>query len=371
MSLRRLWAALSKYGNRAPHVMKNGGTSGLPGDWLLAEEIRSFPLSMNNVGAYPMKERAARLGDFDFARDASPAAYKPDERVKVMDSIDLKMEVIYPSYSMRFPSMRDPELQYESLRVSNEWLAQFCRAAPQRFIGVGALSLTHVSRAIEDMHWCLQNGIKGVSILPTPPPELSYSSMHYERFWAAAAEAGVPVSLHALPPLETAALSNRRKPLVVENRTMALIEDFHLPNILYDHAIQLSLTHLVLSGVLERHPKLRLVLAEWGTAWLPMFMGNLDYTYTLRREALPLKMLPSEYMLRQIWWTFDRALNLPAEQIERLQDRLMWASDYPHIESSHPDCQKVFAESSAGMSSAITKKLGFENCAQIYGVEVK
>src|SRR3954447_14136677 len=86
-----LWNALSKYGNRAPHVTKNGGTSGLPGDWFLAEEIRPFPLSMNNVGAFPMQERPARLRDFDFARDASPGSYKPDERIKSMDAVDVKM----------------------------------------------------------------------------------------------------------------------------------------------------------------------------------------------------------------------------------------------------------------------------------------
>lgn len=366
-----LWNALSRYGNRAPHVVKNAGTSGLPGDWFLAEELRSFPLSMNNVGAYPKADRPARLRDFDFARDASPAAYKPDERLKVMDTDGVKIEVIYPSYSMRLPCMRDPELQDVSLRLSNEWLAQFCRAAPQRFVGVSALSLTHVGRAIEEMQWGLSQGLKGVSILATPPAELPYSSMHYERFWAAAAEAGVPVSLHALPPLETAHLSNRRKPTVVENRTMALIEDFHLPNILYDHSIQLCLTQLVLSGVLERHPKLKLVFAEWGTAWISMFMGNLDYTYNLRREALPLKMPPSEYMLRQTWWTFDQGLQLAPAQIERMQDRLMWASDYPHIESSFPESQKTFAESTSGLSGTLTKKLGYDNCARLYGLEVK
>jgi uncharacterized protein len=366
-----LWSSLRNYGTRAPHVTKEGGTAGFRGDWFLAEEIRPFPLSMNNAGAFPKAERSSRLFDFDFARDASPAAYRPDARLGAMDADNTQVEVLYPSYGMRFPCMRDPELQYASLRVSNNWLAEFCRASPKRFIGVAALSLHDTQRAIDDLHWCLNQGIKGISVLPTAPVERPYSSMHYDRFWAAAAEAEVPVSLHALPPLENAAASGRVKPSLVDNRAMALIEDFHLPNVLYDHSIQRCLTQIVLSGVLERHPRLRLVLAEWGTSWIPNFMANLDGTYTGRPEGLSLKLLPSEYLLRQVWFTFDRSLALTPEVAGRLQDRLMWASDFPHIESTWPESRQVFEESVKGLSSDIVRKLAADNCARLYRLEVQ
>lgn len=373
-----LWNAelLAAYGCRALHVSKDGGTSahglaagGLFGDWVVGEGLVPFPAGGGNVGGFPGAERAQRLNDFDVTRDAPPGASDPLLRLKEMEIDGLSAEVIVPTYALRVNMMRDAELQRACLRASNAWLGRFCAAAPDRLIGVGILSVHDRAGAVEDLRHCIELGLRAVAIPAIPSPELSFASSHYESLWAAAAEAGVPVVLHALPPPETQAASRRPRPIVSEGRTMSIIEDFHLANILYAHPIQVSLAQLILSGVLARHPKLRLVISEWGTAWIPNFLSNMDGSYSYRSDGLPIDMLPSEYFYRQVYCTFDRPLELPAPYLERLQDRLMFGSDYPHVESSWPRSRQTFEQNCEGVPEPIRRKLAAANCMALYGLK--
>jgi predicted TIM-barrel fold metal-dependent hydrolase len=362
---------LATYGCRVPHISKDGGTSahglargGLFGDWVVAEGLVPFPAG----GGNRREERPKRLSDFDVTRDAPPGACDPLARLAEMDADGLRAEIILPTYALRVNMMRDAEVQRACLAASNAWLAGFCRAAPERLIGAAILSVFDPAAAVDDLHRCVELGLRGVAIPAIPAPELSYASSRYERFWAAAAEAGVPVVLHALPPPETAAASHRKRAAVVEGQTMSLIEDFHLANILYDHPIQITLAQIILSGVLARHPKLRIVISEWGTAWLPNFLANMDASYSFRPQGLSLDMLPSEYFCRQVWCSFDRPLGLPPSYLERLQDRLMFGSDYPHIESTWPESRQAFEKACVGVPDAMRAKLAGGNCAALYGL---
>jgi len=222
--------------------------------------------------------------------------------------------------------------------------------------------------AVEELHRALARGAKGVAIWATPPVSLPFSGSHYERFWAAVAEANVPVSLHALPPLDAMIAAPRTRSPFVENTAMGLIEDFHLANVLFDHHIQRSLTQLVLSGVLERHPRLRVVVAEFGTAWLPLFLDNLDWTFESRPQGLSLTMKPSDYVRRQVWITFDRDLGLAGDALGKLEDRLLWASDFPHIESFWPESRAAFERQCGTLSLPVQKKLAVDNFCELYGI---
>lgn len=367
---------LAKYGCRVPHISKDGGTSahsighgGLFGDWIVGEGLMPFPAGGGNVGGYERKDRHKRLHNFEIKRDTPPGAIDPHERLKVMDTDGVRAEVIFPTYALRVNMMRDAELQRACLKASNAWLAEFCRPAPDRLIGAAILSVHDPVRAVEDLHECLKLGLRGVAIPPIAPPELTYATSHYERFWAAAAEANIPVTLHALPPPETAGASGRKRATIVEGQVVSLVEDFHLPNVLYDHPIQVALTQLILSGVLARHPKLRIVISEWGTGWLPTYLDNLDLSYKLQPEGLELKKPPSEYFCEQVWSTFDRPHHLPEKALARLQDRLMFGSDYPHIESSWPESRQSFEDYCVGVPEAMRSKLAAGNCAALYGIK--
>ena len=117
-----------------------------------------------------------------------------------------------------------------------------------------------------------------------------------------------------------------------------------------------ALTHLIVGGALERHPDLQLVFTEQGTAWVPERAGPARLLLRPHAQrgrlagdtsgACPsssgCRCKPSEYWARQchIGASFIR----PREVAMREQvgvDRIMWGSDYPHKESSHPFSQEA------------------------------
>lgn len=106
---------------------------------------------------------------------------------------------------------------------------------------------------------------------------------------------------------------------------------------------QTVVTSLVMEGVFERFPKLKVVMIEGGFAWLPPLTWRLDRLFDrMRAEVKHLKRRPSEYIREHIWLTTQpmeepdnrRHLNETMEAIG--WDRLLFASDYPHWDFDDP-----------------------------------
>jgi hypothetical protein len=106
---------------------------------------------------------------------------------------------------------------------------------------------------------------------------------------------------------------------------------------------QALLVSMIMEGVFERFPTLRLVLIEAGCAWLPSLMWRMDKHWKrLKSETPHLKMLPSEYISRNVWITTQpieepEPRSLLVDAIEWMGwDRLLFASDYPHWDFDDP-----------------------------------
>jgi predicted TIM-barrel fold metal-dependent hydrolase len=132
------------------------------------------------------------------------------------------------------------------------------------------------------------------------------------------------------------------------------------------------MTHLVSfvsHGVFDKFPKLRLLLIEAGSAWLPSLLWRFDAEYKgLRREVPWLKRLPSEYVAEHVWLTTQPLEMSPRKEqaIELLRwfngaDRLVYSSDYPHWDA---DEVKYI---SARLPQAWHRRVFFENAMRFYG----
>ena len=137
------------------------------------------------------------------------------------------------------------------------------------------------------------------------------------------------------------------------------------------------LAAVIFSGALERHPALRIVLAETGIGWLPYMLERLDDTYRKFLDAeefwrahggLRLTMPPSEYFRRQIWATFQTD-HVGLRLLDVLgADRVMWASDYPHADSTWPESQRVIEENFRGVDGPTRHRITCENARELYGL---
>jgi predicted TIM-barrel fold metal-dependent hydrolase len=148
--------------------------------------------------------------------------------------------------------------------------------------------------------------------------------------------------------------------------------DRYVRSVIISHEVQRTLTVLIFSGVLERFPRLRFVSAENEVGWLPFFLQKLDQANDEYRYLYPttLTMKPSEYFRRQIYATFiDDPVGVSCRHLIGV-DNIMWSSDYPHTVSTWPNSQEVVARDFRGVPAGETRKVVWENAAQLYGFEV-
>jgi predicted TIM-barrel fold metal-dependent hydrolase len=199
-------------------------------------------------------------------------------------------------------------------------------------------------------------GMRGALIWGAPPDDRPYSSKEYDPFWAAAADLNMPLSLHIL--------TSRRGHGI--DFSKILRSYMSLPQ-----EIQITLADMVYGGVFERHPKLKIVSAENDVSWLPHFMYRLDHGYDRLRhfENVQLSMMPSEYIKRQVWATFQFEDVWIDTQKRFDMSKIMWSSDYPHTDSPWPRSKEYIAEHFSLAPADILAKVVGENAAELYGIQ--
>lgn len=264
-----------------------------------------------------------RVGRGQYRREGG---WDPVARLKDMAADGVSAEVLYPTRGKSvFRVDYDAETSEASARVYNDWLIEFCSEAPDRLWGQALLPLFNIENAIVEMDRCKKAGMVGVTTWLRPPDALPFSSEHYERFWSAAEELEMPVSMHINngygPYAEASQQERTREQDMGQWDTLAFTAGGH------KKVAQDTLTHIICSGVFERHPRLKVIVGETEVGWIPFWLEELDKR--MRRRNV-LKQLPSEYFYQHCFATFsdDRVGGYLLEKYG--QDSFLWANDYPH-----------------------------------------
>jgi predicted TIM-barrel fold metal-dependent hydrolase len=133
--------------------------------------------------------------------------------------------------------------------------------------------------------------------------------------------------------------------------------------------VQETFADIIIGGVLERFPNLRLVSAENDTGWLPHFLYRLDHAwdkYSKVGTYAKLTLKPSEYVKRQVWATFLDDPVGPATFKFFGESNYMWGSDFPHSDSTWPRSRAVIKADFDGVPDEVTRKMVFDNAARLY-----
>ena len=130
---------------------------------------------------------------------------------------------------------------------------------------------------------------------------------------------------------------------------------------------------MIFSGILEQRPNVRFVLGEGGLGWVPYVIERLDgqhRKYYDKTKDHRLEMLPSEVFARQVYITYEDE-QLGVELIPRIGvGNVMWASDYPHGDSTWPHSRRAISESPLGsLGDEALRRIVSENAAELYGFE--
>ena len=273
-----------------------------------------------------------------------------DERLADMDAMGVDIQVVSPSPTQYY-YWADEALATEICRLQNEHIAWQCAQHPQRLRGLGAVALQHPALAVQQLRHCVQTlGLAGVEISSTTRGE-ALSSPAFEPFWALAAQLQCIVFLH---PLGTT-LGER-------------VNTHYLANIIGQPLeTTIALSQLILGGVLDRHPGLRIVAAHGG-GYLPSYSGRLDHGAQARPEAAGAQQAPSHY-LKKIW--FDTVVYDP-QILRHLIDtvgvtQLVVGTDYPYDMGSY-DVHEFIASIPGITPDEMRRILGL-NAAELLAIE--
>jgi len=314
-----------------------------------------------------------------------PGGADPHARVADMDRDGLQAAVLYPTHSLFFgpldpiQALHDVSFVLDCQRTYNDWVAEYCRAYPERLFGVACVPLQDIDLAVQEAERAVgELGLRGVFVRPSPYiGELALSHHAYDRFWAACQDLGVPVAFHPGVHVDTPGACRALR-LVRESPNLLVTNadvDEEFGGSAMGQAIGntvdmiVTMGRMLLGGVCERFPNLKLIFLESGGGWVGTQLERMDEQV----EAFPLeriKLLPSEYFKRQCWISFDPGeWNLAATATYIGADRILWASDYPHPEY-RPQVVKELLDNVAGLSEDDQRKIIGENAIAAYGLSM-
>jgi len=199
----------------------------------------------------------------------------------------------------------------------HDWLAEIVAAHPDRFVFVCTPPMHDVEAALAEIDRCVDTHDARAVQLYSHINGVRPDAPEFEPFWAAMASAGLPVILHPHIPVFERDLAGHQMSVGLGMR----FED------------TIILTHLIMSGLLDRYPDLQIVCPHLGGT-LPFFAGQIDHqAMVLKRGADHITQAPSEY-LNQVFYDcaapWSPALRLCLDVIGAT--RLVFASDHPWIQ---------------------------------------
>lgn len=284
----------------------------------------------------------------------------PAQRVEEMAADGVSGEFLYPTLGLRLFALESPEAQETAFKIGNDYMAEYCAAAPDRLWGVPMISCYNIPNAVKELERCKEMGLKGALIWQVPPEHLRFTTEHYEDLWAAAQDMEMPVSLHILSGFNYSSQSGPRTP----------VESYRNSVNTKVHDAMTSVFDLVFTGVMQRYPKLKFVLVENEVGWIPFVVYQWD-RYVQRYGSdrpIPIDQPPSFYVNRQVFSTFID--DLPGGHTVSFwgQDNWMWSNDYPHGASTWPNSLEYIAKDLGHLEPDVFRRVVRENVLRLYNL---
>ena len=239
-------------------------------------------------------------------------------RMRDLDAEGVEKGMVFGQKAFGVIRSEDMEYVQSVFDAYNELLAEFCAKAPGRLYGVGMLNYWDPARTKDELQKLKALDYRG-AVMPSLPPRVYYNSRAMEPMWDAIEEAGLPVSFHVGETFDARGLGGLATTIVVAFQPFRRLWSL-----------------LTFSGILERHPGLRVVFTEGGIAWVPSALYDADRVYASFESQMNPKLAnpPSFYWHQNCLATFmEDPYGL--QQIDLIgAENAMWSSDYGHPEST-------------------------------------
>jgi predicted TIM-barrel fold metal-dependent hydrolase len=312
--------------------------------WIVDTDFVQVPPSIADAFDREASEAPPALTDWSTANG----------RLAAQKTAGLGGEVLYPTTAL-FASLAftPPETESAALRRYNEWIAEFVATEPGRLVGIGQIPTSGVDRAIEELQWCKEHGLRGVQIRAYPSgagrPQAEDSP-----FWEAASDAGLPVSIDdTFGPVIPAS------PQAPAGASLSRLGTV--------------LTGLVTAKIFDDFPSLLVVVVTPTISWLPYALERADDQHfrfagfrgdTAHADGA----LPIDYLRTRVWYTVSDYDPLLFEFPEYVSyARMIWSSGAPSAYSTWPHDGDATEARTEALSEPERLAIMGDNARRLYG----
>lgn len=302
----------------------------------LSERWRRHIAEYGKLGRAPYANRIAypRLAPNTARRDAWPPGGGPPGsdldlmRAQLLDLFDIEIGILEPLMPSNL--VRNLELSVALCSAINDWQLAAFTTQESRLRASILVPFEDPKASVAE----IEKRVRDRSFAQIQLTSRSTEPIGRQRYWPifeAAAHYGLPIGMHIGGEAGHAPTA--------AGWPSYYIEDHHG----LIHSMQCQATSMVLEGVFERFPTLKVIMIEGGFAWLPSLAWRLDAHWRkLRSEVPQLREPPSAYMKRNLWVS-TQPMEEPEtpEDLRRILswigwDRVLYASDYPHWDFDDP-----------------------------------
>jgi predicted TIM-barrel fold metal-dependent hydrolase len=298
-------------------------------------------------------------------------AYDPKARIAVMDDSGIWAQVCFPN-SIGLggqgisDAVSDPELRLLCIQIYNDAMAEIQAESNLRLMPMPVLPAWDVAASAKEAERVAGLGLRGVNMTSDPQdlgaPDLANRA--WDQLWEVCAALHMPVHFHIGASLTTMTYfgtypwaSQSEDTKLAIGGTMLFIGNARV------------VANIILSGMLDRHPTLKMVSVESGVGWIPFILEALDYEMSENapKELDRLTMLPSEYFKRNLYATFwFEKNNVPALIASVGEDNVLFETDFPHPTCLYPKPLDTVAEKMETLTPEVQRKILGENAAKLY-----
>jgi predicted TIM-barrel fold metal-dependent hydrolase len=298
-----------------------------------------------------------------------PAAGRPGEsnaveRLKDMDIDGVEAEILYVGAGGASFATLSPEERVEANRAVNSASIEWASVDPKRLMPVYILPINDIKACVKEVERVVAEHGKAVQVplIPREQGAPPYWDEYYNPLWEILTDTGVPISQHV------GGSSYLMGGVMPEDPTPFKGIFQSLPPIFMAECV----ADWTVSGVLERWPGLKVVLVEAGIGWIPYFLERLDTMVDNHGwDTFPTKAIsekPSFYWKRNMAATFEQDL-AGIRLLDLLGiENLMWATDYPHPDSTWPRSREVLTNHFKDLNRDDVELIASGNVTRLYNL---
>ena len=279
--------------------------------------------------------------------------YDLDTYLHDMDVEGIDVAVLYPTRGLNLSLVKQPALAQALARAWNDFIGEVCAARP-RLRGVAMVSLLSIPEAVKELNRAVTTYGLEALMVHCHGYKMDLGSPAFWPLYEEAERLQIPVAFHPNAP---GAEGTERWDTFLCAHTVG-----------FAFELMQAFLGIMVGGVLERCPRLRVGFFEGGCGWVPYWLDRIDEHYEKRPEEAPLlKGKPSEYVREgRVFFSFEPEDRMLPYCLERIgADQFLFASDYPHWDMHFPHAVSGLL-GRQDLSAEQKRKLTYDNLFRFY-----